>query len=273
MPLPANWVDNIGMQVDAAYLNQVDTTVNANTETRPQTGTYAARPAASSSNNGALYFCTDTDAVYKSNGSTWTKIRIGGNAGSMADPPSSGLTTTSLGSAAFSSDLDGRLLSAPTNAGDAWRVEYKALPVSSNYTATAYIDPVTAPAANFWFSGIVLVNSSTGALITFGPMFDTAIAPGFSICAIKWTNATTISASYASALSGNASPRYLPNWFRVKDDGTNRLFQYSFNNIDWTTVHTVGRTNFTTPDSIGWGANNNGIGSTVSFRCRSFTVT
>lgn len=31
MPLPTNWVDNTGMKVDSAYLNELDAAVNSHT--------------------------------------------------------------------------------------------------------------------------------------------------------------------------------------------------------------------------------------------------
>lgn len=42
-------------------------------------GTAASRPAASASNNGALYFATDTNGgtLYRSNGATWSQISLG----------------------------------------------------------------------------------------------------------------------------------------------------------------------------------------------------
>ena len=244
--------------------------VNANTAARTMSGTRSALSALSAEDySGAHYFCTDCDAVYKSDGSAWTKIRTGGFGGTfLADPPSSGLTTSSLGSAAFSASLDGRLLTCPTAAGDNWRIEYKSLSPTSNYTATAYLDPVSAPVANSWFTGIVLVETSSGKLIHFGP----GSSSGFIAHASKWNSVTSFNAHYvASALSAVDSNREVPRWLRITDNGTNRVFEYSYNSTDWITAHTVGRTDFITPDAIGWGANNN-CGSTVLLRCRSLNV-
>lgn len=50
--LTTNWVDNIGMQANAAYLNQLDASVNANTHGRPviSTITSSATPAINTDN-------------------------------------------------------------------------------------------------------------------------------------------------------------------------------------------------------------------------------
>lgn len=39
-------------------------------------GTYAARPTASASNNGSLYYASDTKEIYLSDGSTWSRVGI-----------------------------------------------------------------------------------------------------------------------------------------------------------------------------------------------------
>lgn len=262
--IKTDFVDNVGQTVDAAYLNGLGGAVNANTNARPLVDAFANRPAAAATNSGALYFCTDCDAVYRSNGSAWSKIRIGAAAGPpMADPPSSGLTTTAMGSDAFSSDLDGRKLTLATS-GSGWRVEYKALTPTSNYTATAYIE--TTLGANLFTSGLVLLASNGTTLIVFGPSFDT----NASVAVRSTTALNTVSSSPAS-IDARGLPK-LPNWYRIRDDGTNNNFEYSTNGVDWRSAYSASRTAILTPASIGWGGFNNSGSASAVVRLRSLVV-
>ncbi len=267
MTLATNWVDNIGMFVNAAYLNQVGTEVNANTSAQTLAGTFASRPAAATSNSGAVYFCTDTDAIYKSNGSAWTKIRVAGAGGTLADPTA--LTSFNLGTATLTSDKGDRLLTIPSVAGDNLRGEYQTLSPTSGYTAAAYIDLINAPSTLSTYTGLLLGNSS-GSYITFGLSYGAALG-SFGISIFKWTSATAASAAYQSLMGTTLLPA-LPRWFRIRDDGTNRIFEYSRDNIGWNTLFSVGRTDFLTPDRVGWFGYNTS-GSTIQVRNRSFVIT
>jgi hypothetical protein len=113
--------------------------------------------------------------------------------------------------------------------------------------------------------GIALRNSSSGSLITFFWGFDSG-SGGWVLSLWKWTNVTTLSASYAQPVL-NVPPRAL----RFRDNGTNRFAEYTHNGIDWVTYFSVGRTDFITPDQIGWGGNNNS-GKTAYVRLRSLSV-
>ena len=65
----------------------------------------------------------------------------------------------------------------------------------------------------------------------------------------------------------------MPNWLRIRDDGTNRYFDYSYNGVDWTPFSSSGRTDFlgTAPNQIGIKARNNGSGQPLTVRIRSLS--
>ena len=268
-PLPTNFANNVGMVVDADYLNDLGEAVNAGVFS----GTFASRPAAAAGNAGAHYFCTDCDAVYKSDGSAWTKIRCAGlGAPGLGDPPSSGLSTTTMGSATVSADLDGRVMVAPNASGDNWRVEYKALSPTSNYTARALFRP-RLQSGTFCSGGLVLFESSSGKLISFN---YNLVSGTWTLVANKYTNATTFSAQYATTpmgiLTTGSDHSGYPPLLQIRDDGTNRHFEYSFTGEDWQELGSgVSRTDFLTPSHIGWGLNNNS-GATARLRCRSLKI-
>lgn len=262
MTLATNWVDGIGMFVNAAYLNQNGSETNANTAARPQYGTRSAMPAAAPENNGAQYYCTDCDAVYQSNGTQWTKIRVGGQAApGIADPPSTGWSTVNLSTDMFANHLDGALLTTASAGSDNWRLRVRPLSPSSNYTAQFYLDPSFVDAGT-WRSGIVLRNSSSGSFVA---LYFLRSSGSYSVTVDKWTAAGTFGSTYVTSGVFNSVPR----WLRFRDDGTNRYAEYSYNAVEWITAHSVGRTDFITPDQIGWGASNTSTTKTGYLRLRS----
>ncbi|EFG75298.1 hypothetical protein HMPREF0591_4798 [Mycobacterium parascrofulaceum ATCC BAA-614] len=258
-----DWVDNIGETVDADYLNGLGSNLNANTHARTVCGNRSARPAAAPENSGGTYRCLDCNAEYLSNGSAWSKIRIGGHAGPpMADPPSSGLTTTPMGSAALTADRDGRLLSMPASDGN-WRVEYKALSPTSGYTATAFVE-VPELGSNALLAGLILLSSSGTNLLGFGPGNNGAFG-AFVFGANALSGITSTRGSNTTLLG-------VPNWYRIRDDGTNLNFEYSLNGLEWRSVLSESRTAALTPAYIGWGGINTG-GSARVARMRSLAIT
>lgn len=268
--IPTNFVDNIGMFVNAAYLNNLGAEVNSNIYSRALVGTYASRPAAASTNSGALYFCTDTDALYRSDGTAWTKIRVAGAAGTdLADPPS-GMTSFNLGTATIAADKGDRVLTIPSVAGDNIRGEYQTLTPTTNYTATAYLDLLASTVAQSVYSGL-LIGDTSGKMISFGFSYSNTSGTGFSLVVYKWASASTAAGPYVNVLTGSPFGS-LPRWLRIRDDGTNLNFEYSYNKQDWAAAFSVSRTDYLTPARIGWLAYNNS-GGTAKLRMRSFAIT
>ena len=190
----------------------------------------------------------------------------GAPTGAFTTPPSSGWTTSTLGSATFAADLDGRKLALPSIAGSVLRAEYRTI-AAAPYTATAYLE-WSATNANYVEVGMFL-RSSSGAYIMFGPQYDSA-SGGWTLDASQFSSETSFNAHYFQATMAQIGG--MPNWFRIVDDNTNRMCQYSFNGVDFTTLHTVVRGHFLTPNAIGWGGWNSG-GSAAVVRLRSWSVT
>lgn len=222
-------------------------------------GPFGSLPAAGIS--GRQYYCTDTGLLLLDNGTSWDRIN-GGPLTYFTAPPSSGLTTTAMGSDTFSADKDARLL-AMAASGSAWRVEYRTLSPTSNYTATAYVE-VPEPGANAVIAGLVILDSSGTKLIAFGPGNNSSFGVFvFGATALNGINSTRGSAT---------SLVTCPNWYRIRDDGTNNNFEYSINGVDWVTVLTESRSGFLTPAYIGWGGVNTSGGARKA-RIRSFKLT
>lgn len=61
----------------------------------------------------------------------------------------------------------------------------------------------------------------------------------------KYTNTTTFSADYLQEFSNVMASDIL--WFRIKDDGTNRICYFSKDGVNFFQFHSIGRTDFLTP--------------------------
>lgn len=227
-------------------------------------GPYGSLPAAGSA--GALYIPTDIPALLRDNGTTWDRFIDGVKATAV---PTSGWTTTTLGSATIAADLDGRLCTCPSVAGVNFRIEYRTLSPTSNYTFTVYLDSALYH-ANEALAGIILRNSSSGSFVYFGHGYSTTAVGGFGLRSIKLSSPTTGVADYMNQSLANL-PYGLPRQLRVRDNGTTRFFEYSHNGVDWLLHYSVGSTDYITPDQVGWGTNNSS-GQTIKARLRSWSV-
>lgn len=262
--IPTNWADNIGMSVNAAYLNNLGTEVNASTNARPQSGLFSALPAAG--NPGRTYWATDAGVVLKDNGTSWDVV--GGNGQpAFTLPTSSGWSTNTLGPATFAASKGGRVLSIPSAANQNFRVEYRTLSPASNYTAAAAIDVHASVPTGYFHSGLVLMDSATGKFIHFGTSKQAATST-MGVQVRTWTNATTWLTILAHNVFDLMPP---PRWLRIRDDNTERYYEYSINGQDWKLLWTETRTTFITPDKIGWGADNS-TGAAATLRLNSFSV-
>lgn len=258
-----NFVDDIGMKVDAAYLNAVGAAVNSNTGARPASGAFSSCPSAGIA--GRLFFAIDAGLVLRDNGTTWDVV--GGNYQPYGSIPSSGWSTTSLGSATITSDKGTRLLTLPAaNANPI--VEYRTLSSTANWTATVHLDPECWVGGGTSWSGMYVRKSDSGNVIFFG----TAATTGEAWVRVdNGTPTNTASGNYALRIIDNTL-RGFPAWLRIRDDGVTRFYDLSWNGIDWSTQFSHVRTTHITPDQVGWGGANNGNNQTNRIRLRSFVV-
>jgi len=102
-------------------------------------GLFAARPAASASNAGYLYFSTDTGGgtVFRSDGATWTAITLG-----MTTVPLLASNNTFTGTNTFSDDVvlgAGIQADSGGNARGADSVDFQRSRSSASYVASGYL--------------------------------------------------------------------------------------------------------------------------------------
>lgn len=174
----------------------------------------------------------------------------GGGGGSdnapLVTPPTTGWSWVNQGTAVHT---DGttyqRLSGGAAGAGTMYRGIFRTAPAAP-YTLTAAIR-CTRPFKPILGTGIALRNSASGALITFVDI-SFAADPYRRIQYLKLNSPTVANSNYISI--GGSFGDYL--WFRIKDDGVNRTAYYSSNGYQWLEYYVVGRTDFITPDQLGF---------------------
>lgn len=198
------------------------------------TGTFANRPGAGLPQR--LYLPTDAPALYRADGSAWVAF---GPLERWVPPVDSGFSWENQGGATLTAEKDSLLLVTPADTSMNLRVRYKTAPAAP-YTITARFQPV--PIAESYLSyGLVFRQSSDGKMHAL--MQEVA-----NVYSRKYTNATTTgTADYPSFYSWEQI-----QWFRIADDNTNRILSVSRNGLDWTVIHTVGRTDYLTADQVGF---------------------
>lgn len=232
--LPTDFQDNVGDEVTAAWHNLVGTNVNANTD--------AIAALAVAPYGGDLPPSSD-----------WTNVSVSG--GNTIEEDNGHQLATIAGSSSINAACRVRTLS-PT----------------SNYAAEFIIDPIypTMAGSTRWMYGPVLRESSTGKLVTFslGDVSSSAAVPALNVTA--WSSPTAQVVHYHNA----AAPDPRPCGFRIRDDGTNRIFELSYNGLDWSPapVLTQSRTTHITPNQIGFFVWNNLVTEPMKVRLRSFRI-
>jgi hypothetical protein len=173
-------------------------------------------------------------------------------------PPPGGWTA--LGSSTITTSFKSRL-STEASSTDNWRGEYRTLVASSNYTVTMYFD-WGVPTVDYAQAGM-FVRATTGALIHFGQDYQ----DGSYLMVNRWSSPTALASTAKSTIS-YALVCGFPNWLRIRDDNTNRYYEYSYNGVDWINFFNALRTDFITPTQIGWGQNPQNTGGSYTSRCR-----
>jgi hypothetical protein len=178
-------------------------------------------------------------------GGAATLTITGGSANPYTDPTLQTFAWINQGGA--SEVVNGQTISlvAPAVSGYQNRIRKKAAPATP-YIVTIAIQALYNPYATSNGYGFVFRESGSGKLS--GIYFELSGGPTPYFYASKWTDHATYSATY-----GSNSPFYagLPLWLRLADDGANRTMAWSFDGVNFLTIHSVGRTDFLTADEIG----------------------
>ena len=207
------------------------------------TAAYASIPAAS--NDGDLFLPSDGLVLYRDTGAAWASW---GPIFPLTAPVYGDFAWINQGTATATTTQGGIVLYTPAVAGDQLRILKKAAPATP-YTITAAV-LLHLTNANYNTAGICWRQSSDGKAVVF--CSDTTSS--FALTINKYTNETTYSAAYVST----HPPRFAMSpilYLRITDNGTNRIISFSWDGINFLTLHTVGRTDFLTADEVGFFVN------------------
>jgi Repeat of unknown function (DUF5907) len=130
-------------------------------------------------------------------------------------------------------------------------VRYRTAPATP-YVVTAALHLNARANVNYVRAGICFRQSSDGKLAIAELSADEA-----NIYSRKYNSSTSYSGDYASVAPGTLFGNRTI-WLQIEDNGTNRIVRYSWDGINFFTLHTVGRTDFLTADQIGWFVQNEG---------------
>lgn len=189
---------------------------------------------------GRIYIPDTGSYIHRDNGTVWESF---GPIFRCNVPNVSDWTWNNQGSTTVTTNPSGSVTlyhPGASGTGYNWSHLQKPLP-SGNFTWTTLIRSHMISAAAF--GGISLRNDSTGAFITVGIGVNASSTTMLYVD--KMTNNTTFSASYVTFSVGTMA--YPLRWFRIRDDGTNRITSISYDGEVWIQIHSVSRTDFTTP--------------------------
>jgi hypothetical protein len=206
------------------------------------TTTFASPPGSPASGDLDLY--TNSFYIGRYSGSAWVPW---GPIFPCTDPSLASVTTwVNQGGASVTTTNGGIYLLGPATGSVNLRCQVKTAP-STPYTITALVIP-SLIAVDFMGCGILFRESGSGKMASIAFVHN----GGWSVDVNKWTDATTFSAQYATAPL-KSLPSYM--FFRLADDGANRISSISTDGINFRVIHTVGRTDFLTANQVGFFVN------------------
>lgn len=210
------------------------------------TSTGAAGSEPGSPAAGDLYLPNNGLAIERYSGSAWAPW---GPIFPLTKPPAAASWSwINQGSCSIADDRGAVLMTVPgTASGTENRIVKKAAP-SVPYTITAAFLASLYP-TNYRGFQLVFRESGSGKLASYTFLHNSG---DLALYVRKWSDATTYSADYIA----NTKVNYLAGgllWLRIADDNTNRICSVSLDGQHFTTLHSVGRTDFLTADEVGWG--------------------
>lgn len=232
-----------GAPADAAYLvmaNHGDLSAEVQLGAGAiMAGPYDSLPAASIA--GRTYRPTDGMVQLRDTGTVWVPSGPIFSLAGIADRPAS---WNNQGTAFEVVRGGGAYLDTPANFyNDRRRIKTAPTPA---YTVTACILPNLISVD--MFAGLCWVLNSSGASVNFGVDCEG------KLLAWKNTDHNTFLGFYVTALARTPNSAV---WLRIGDDGAVRTCEYSSDGQNWALFHSVSRTDYITPDRVGWSVTNN----------------
>lgn len=205
------------------------------------TAAYAARQAAGGA--GRLFLPNNGQAIERDTGAAWVPW---GPIYPFVDPKLRTLAWTNQGTATEDTSGTGLLLTSPASGGYSLRIRREAAPATP-YTLTCALQPQWDLGGVLVSCGMCFRQSSDGKLHLLW-LTQAATTNQINIYSYKFTNESTPSAQYQSAII----PTNMPLFYRIADNGVNRILSFSYDGVNFIAWHSIGRTDFLTADQVGF---------------------
>ena len=233
-----------------------------------QTGTTAALPA--NEKAGRLYLPNDGYYAYRDTGSAWSAW---GPIWPLTLPVVANFSWVNQSTSTLETSRGAITIISPSSGNtEIHRSQVITLP-SAPYTATMLISFAPSLTAFPTLAGPVLRDSGTSKMVCYQFRNDgvSSANGNLSLSIDKMTNSTTYSgSSYQTTITINTWAGLL-FWCRIQDDNTNRIFSVSKDGYNFIQVHSIGRTDFLTPNQIG--IDSNPVNAPCNITLLSYAVT
>ncbi|MCA9915037.1 MAG: hypothetical protein KC496_16900, partial [Anaerolineae bacterium] len=204
--------------------------------------THSNRPT-SDVGEGDLFLPTDAFGIERRTACDW---QVWGPIYPLTAPDLTGFSWVNQGDASAVQSGASIYMEAPKKTSDNLRLLVMSAP-STPYTITIHFQ------ALMWHAfknavGLVWRNSSSGKVVTLGCVSSNAASAVGYFTEIHRYNSPT---SWNSTIADFDMPGIFP-WLRIEDDGTNRKSYVSINGQNWIEINSISRTDFITPDQVGF---------------------
>jgi len=207
------------------------------------TGVIGSLPAASQ--EGRLYLPSDDPCLQRDTGAAWG---VWGSLMKMTPVIDANYSWVNQGSSSIATNGSTVFLTGAPGAGSSsLRQRVKTAP-GTPYTITVAMRMVYLMSTNYWTAGILVRDSGTSKIVSICVNCN-PIGTGNFLNVTNWTNSTAFSSN-----PGNFAiqPPDLV-WLRINDTGTNLIYSYSIDGINWIVAYTASRTVFlATPNQVGF---------------------
>lgn len=209
---------------------------------------------------GDIWLPTDDNVFHRHNGSAF--LPFGPIAGPLTNPRLTTFAWRNQGAASVIQAAGSEFILAPAAAGDSWKCREITAPATP-WTITVCV-LVQLLNVNFQQGGLFVCDGTK--LITLAYAGGT---PGFRVD--KWNSVTSISANTVQAQGPN--PGFM--WLRVTDDGTDVIWYFSLDGINFFQLATAARGAWLTtgPTSVGFAVESNNSVFDAGIKCISWKQT
>jgi hypothetical protein len=214
------------------------------------TDLYASRPAAGT--DGDLFFPSDGFVVERDDGANWIPW---GPLHPFTAPDIGDFSWYNQGTGSYDTVPGGIYILAPAQGGgEAPRMLDIATPTPP-YIITAHLTALGFP-ADYWAAGMRIRDSVGLKSVALNFGYNSG-SGGLVFSLDKFNADLTYNSTYGTypTFGNGYNWAVPPRFFQLEDDATNRIWRLSSDGYHWLTGHSVGRTDWITPDRVGFFAN------------------